>query len=122
MKRRGSFSSIRTRIIFFFALFILVLVFLVVPFGVYESYEASQRTNLLVELINDVKLDGKLNSIAQFILYYDESLTQAARNYAFTGNKHWETLYRATEPKLDELIKEAILRGDERDKSSFKKV
>ena len=63
-----------------------------------------------------------LDSLAQFIRYYDEILTQSARNYTFTQDKKWEKRYRDVEPKLDKIIKEAIEIGDEEDKSFFSSV
>jgi len=33
--------------------------------------------------------------------YYEEVLAQAARNYAFTGNKKWEQRYRMLGPESE---------------------
>lgn len=63
-----------------------------------------------------------LDGLAQLIRYYDEVLTQSARNYVFTQDKKWERRYRDVEPKLDETIKEAIARGDEKDREFFSSV
>ncbi len=63
-----------------------------------------------------------LDSLAQFIRYYDEVLTQSARNYIFTQDKKWEKRYRDVEPKLDKIIKKAVEIGDEKDKSFFSSV
>jgi methyl-accepting chemotaxis protein len=72
-----------------------------------------------LELISDTSyLDG----LAQFIRYYDEVLTQSARNYAFTADKKWEERYKGVEPELDKIIKEAIEKGDEKDKEFFSSV
>ncbi|MEM2785182.1 MAG: ATP-binding protein [Candidatus Nitrosotenuis sp.] len=49
----------------------------------------------------------------QLMRYYDEVLTQSARNYAFTADKKWETRYKAIEPLSDKLLKEAILHADD---------
>lgn len=70
------------------------------------------------EIIETSHLDG----LAQFIRYYDEVLTQSARNYAFTQDKKWEQRYRGVEPKLYKIIKEAIEKGDEKDKEFFSSV
>ena len=40
--------------------------------------------------INDLAETSRLDGHAQFIRYYDEVLTQSARNYAFTTDKKWE--------------------------------
>ncbi len=63
-----------------------------------------------------------LDGLAQFIRYYDEVLTQSARNFAFTQEQKWEQRYRDVEPKLDKIIKEAIEKGDEKDKEFFSSV
>ncbi|MBM2852412.1 MAG: hypothetical protein HW420_959 [Candidatus Nitrosotenuis sp.] len=49
----------------------------------------------------------------QLMRYYEEVLAQAARNYAFTGDKRWEIRYRAIEPMSDALLKDAIANTDE---------
>jgi methyl-accepting chemotaxis protein len=72
-----------------------------------------------VKIINE---SSHLDGLAQFIRYYDEVLTQSARNFAFTQNKKWEQRYRDVEPKLNIIIKEAIERGDEKDKEYFSSV
>ncbi|MGR3178957.1 MAG: PAS domain S-box protein [Candidatus Anammoxibacter sp.] len=74
--------------------------------------------NSIEKLSETSHLDG----LAQFIRYYDEVLTQSARNYAFTQNKKWEQRYRDVEPKLDKIIKEAIRKGEPKDKEFFLSV
>ncbi len=65
---------------------------------------------------------ARLNDLAQSIRYYDEVLTQSARNYAFTEDKKWEERYRAAEPELDGVIKQAIAEGDDIEKTFFARV
>ncbi|MFB0555927.1 MAG: ATP-binding protein [Phycisphaerae bacterium] len=72
-----------------------------------------------VELISKTSY---LDSLAQFIRYYDEVSTQSARNYAFTQDKKWEQRYKDVEPKLDRAIKEAIDKGEEKDREFFSNV
>lgn len=55
----------------------------------------------------------------QLMRYYDEVLTQSARNYAFTGDKKWELRYNAVEPLSDNLLKEAIENADETTRQFF---
>jgi len=55
----------------------------------------------------------------QLMRYYEEVLAQAARNYAFTGDKRWEIRYRAIEPLSDHLLKNAIADTDEKIKPFF---
>ncbi len=72
-----------------------------------------------VELISKTSY---LDSLAQFIRYYDEVSTQSARNYAFTRDKKWEQRYKDVEPKLHRAIKEAIDKGEEKDREFFSNV
>jgi len=55
----------------------------------------------------------------QLMRYYEEVLAQAARNYAFTGDKIWEMRYRAVEPMSDDLLKNAIDNTDDAIKPFF---
>ncbi|MBI4679741.1 MAG: HD domain-containing protein [Nitrospirae bacterium] len=63
-----------------------------------------------------------LNQLAELIRYYDEVLTQSARNYAFTKNKKWEKRYKGAEPELNKIIKESIRLGDTKDKEFFSSI
>ncbi len=63
-----------------------------------------------------------LDHLAGNIIYYDEVLTQAARNYAFTGDYKWKQRYLDVEPELDRIIKFALERSSDTDKDNFKKV
>ena len=63
-----------------------------------------------------------LNSLAQLILYYDEVLTQSARNYALTHERKWKDRYLTAEPELDQHIKNAIAQGSEEDRRIFQSI
>jgi methyl-accepting chemotaxis protein len=63
-----------------------------------------------------------LDSLAQFIRYYDEALTQSARNYSFTGDVQWKNRYNSVINDLDVKIKEANARGNNTEKKFFKTV
>ena len=65
--------------------------------------------------VADVANSAALNSAAQFIRYYDEVLTQSARNCAYTLDyDKWHTRYEDNAPLLDEKIKEANSYTDKR--------
>jgi len=49
---------------------------------------------------------------AQLMRYYDEVLSQSARNYAFTGESIWEKKYFEIQPLSDKLLKDLILISD----------
>ncbi|HLG24575.1 MAG TPA: methyl-accepting chemotaxis protein [Candidatus Nanoarchaeia archaeon] len=72
--------------------------------------------------ISEISETSYLDGLAQFIRYYDEVLTQSARNYAFTHDKKWEERYMNIVPELDKIIKDAIEKGDETDKKFFSSV
>lgn len=76
----------------------------------------------LEPLTEDLTQDSYLNSLAVEISYYDEVLTQSARNYAFTQDKKWKTRYKESEPLLDGIIKDAMARGGEAELSFFSSV
>jgi signal transduction histidine kinase len=72
--------------------------------------------------IQEITTSSKLDSHAQSIRYYDEVLTQSARNYAFTEDKKWEERYKEFEPLLDNEINQALLIGDKSLSDLFNKV
>jgi signal transduction histidine kinase len=74
------------------------------------------------ESVESISKTAYLDGLAQFIRYYDEVLTQSARNYAFTQDKKWQQRYRNIEPELDRVINEAIEKGEEKDREFFSTV
>jgi nitrogen fixation/metabolism regulation signal transduction histidine kinase len=103
---------------------VFLVIFLVVSFGgglaLYRAdgvvgllqLELPPKTEVLVRAAH-------LNSLAQIIHYYDEELTQSARNYAFTGQAKWKTRYQEAAPILDRAIKDAISGGGAEDAAIF---
>ena len=109
----------------------LIIVFLIVvasigTVGFVSISQLSEVNNSLKKDlplgIDEIEKTSKLNGLSQFIRYYDEVLTQSARNYAFTQDKKWEDRYKQVEPELDKIIKEAIVEGDDKDKTFFSSV
>ena len=76
----------------------------------------------LPDAVTHLELESNLEALADIIQYYDEVLTMSARNYAFTSDTKWKTRYNEIVPKLDNAIKEAIEKGDEKDKEFFSSV
>jgi len=62
------------------------------------------------------------HELAHSIKYYDEVLTQSARNYAYTGDLKWRERYTSNEPILDSLIKQAMQKNDETVRNLFLSV
>ncbi|MCH7969150.1 MAG: PAS domain S-box protein [Thaumarchaeota archaeon] len=83
---------------------------------------AEPLKNDIPNSINELTHTSELDGHAQFIRYYDEVLTQSARNYAFTTDPKWEKRYREAEPLLDAHIKDAIEHGKEIDKQIFSSI
>ncbi|MCK5260212.1 MAG: HAMP domain-containing protein [Candidatus Omnitrophica bacterium] len=91
--------------------------------SVYQLNETAEP--LKVDIMTSVVLLSEaehLDEISQHIRYYDEVLTQSARNYAFTGNKKWKDRYINIEPELDRIIKEAIDKGSLEEKEFFASI
>jgi len=93
----------------------------VIGFLKVENSISKIETNMESSL-KELKTVSSLNELAVLTRYYDEVLTQAARNYAFTEDKKWSDLYYDCEPKLDNIIKEATTIGTDEEKSFFQKI
>jgi polar amino acid transport system substrate-binding protein len=74
------------------------------------------------ESIRSLEKASRLRELALLIDYYDEVLTQSARNYAFTQDKKWEKRYRESEPKLIATLEEALANGDRTDKEFLESI
>jgi ABC-type amino acid transport substrate-binding protein len=74
------------------------------------------------ESIRGLETASRLRELALLIDYYDEVLTQSARNYAFTQDKKWEKRYRESEPKLIATLEEALANGDRTDKEFLERI
>ena len=72
--------------------------------------------------IEQLTESSTLGEKALLIRYYDEVLTQSARNYALTGDGKWKVRYEEEAPKLDMVIKDAKNQGDEADKDIFSDI
>ncbi|MGI0089785.1 MAG: MCP four helix bundle domain-containing protein, partial [Nitrosopumilaceae archaeon] len=109
----------------------LVLAFLIVTFSITAvgyilisqlTKIAQPLTSDIPKSIDDIATASELDGYAQFIRYYDEVLTQSARNYAFTQDKKWQERYMTIEPQLDKIIKSAANKGNEKDKEIFSQI
>lgn len=110
------------KILFWFSLFIAAIVIANLT-SIYQLQKMDEPLKeKLTKDIQNIKESERLDHLAQLIRYYDEVLTQSARNYAFTGNLKWKERYQDIEPKLDKAIKEAVSGGSKEDKQFFKAV
>ena len=104
----------------------LVIIAITVPNGIIGFLKV-ENTLTSLELdtkssIHDLKTASHLDNLAIFMRYYDEVLTQAARNYAFTTDEKWSTIYFETEPKLDQTIQDALAESSQKEKLIFTKL
>ncbi len=90
--------------------------------SIFQLQETSEHLNLLDDNLETLKKSEKLLLHANKIQYYDEILTQSARNYAFTGDEKWEKRYFEVEPLLSEEISKALELGNNIEKSFFTSV
>jgi signal transduction histidine kinase len=74
------------------------------------------------ESVESISKTVHLDDLAQFIRYYNEILTQSARNYAFTQDAKWKQRYKNAEPELQRAINEAIEQGGEKDGEFFSNI
>jgi methyl-accepting chemotaxis protein len=107
----------------------LIFLILTIP-SFFIGYLAVSQLNEVAKPINKeipqytqkVVEAAKRETLSRGIRYYDEVLTQAARNYAFTKNVKWEEIYIQSAPILDETIKEAIALSDGEDIKIFQEI
>jgi len=108
----------------------LILSFIVISGGIgilgaisiFELSEIEKSAQDIPEKIEAIGLSSELDSHAQLIRYYDEVLTQSARNYAFTQDKIWKDRYIKYEPLLDAEINHALKDGEETVSKLFRNV
>ncbi len=104
----------------------LIIIAITVPNGIVGFFKVedslmhieSDTKSSLAEL----KTTSNLNNFAIFMRYYDEVLTQAARNYAFTSDEKWLNLYSESEPKLGDAIQNALDSAPDKEKPTFNKI
>ena len=108
-----------TLLILFFS---IIIILLGVVSLVYLHNISSPLENEIPMLITELSDSSRLLSHAHLIEYYDEVLTQSARNYAFTQNVIWKERYYETELKLDLEIAGALENGTEQTNKIFVKI
>jgi signal transduction histidine kinase len=123
MELKSFFSKkISRRLIISFLAFALLIVIVSYAAILGLNEIAKPISSNIPKVIITLSKSSSLDSEAQFIRYYDEVLTQSARNYAFTSDAKWKDRYNAAAPELDKLIKDAIDKGDEEDKKYFSSI
>jgi signal transduction histidine kinase len=104
----------------------LIIIAITTPHGIIGFFKVGNSLfiieNDLAANLEGLKTTSRLNNLAIYVRYYDEVLTQAARNYAFTTDEKWSKIYFESEPKLDSIIKEACDIGTQEEKIFFQNI
>jgi methyl-accepting chemotaxis protein len=109
--------------LFFVFIFVFVSGSSLILFSIFQLHRVSTLLEKDVpHSIQEIKENSLLDGLAVFIRYYDEVLTQSARNYAFTSDHKWKDRYNNIVPELDKIIKKAIEFGDTQDKVYFDQI
>lgn len=90
--------------------------------SIFHLQETFSHLILLSGNMENLHNSEKLLLHAKTIQYYDEVLTQSARNYAFTGDEKWKEKYFVTEPLLSEELSDALELGNNIEKAFFSSV
>lgn len=101
----------------------LVMALLLAGVSIFSLKELNKAQEPLTKEIpaglQEIDRTSHLDGLAQKIRYYDQVLTESAKNYATTGMVKWKYKYNNTEPLLDQAIREAIQKGDAEDQETF---
>ena len=73
----------------------------------------------LPEQISELTRSIYIKVLAEETLYYDEVLTQSARNYVFTSNSDWKKRYNENETALQETISRTLQKSNVIDSINF---
>jgi len=99
---------------------IVIIATTIGSFLIFRLYQISQFIgNNVPTVMKELEIKYQLDKLAEYVHYYDEVLTQSARNYAFTGDVKWKTRYNENVGNLDEVIKQAQVTGGEIEKEFF---
>jgi len=90
--------------------------------SILEFENSIQNLNSIESNIKKLNKSQNLLSYAVNIKYYDEVLTQPARNYAFTENEIWKIRYFENEPLLSKELSNALKLGTEIEKEFFQQI
>jgi methyl-accepting chemotaxis protein len=106
------------------SLLFLVLIIVVSGYVITLHFDKASffSHNVLLDNTRHIEKITRLNSAAKYILFYDEVLTQSARNYAYSGDPRWIERYNQTEPLLVEKINFVIQNGDHYIENLFKEL
>ena len=113
--------KIKTRL---FMGFLMIGIFIGIV-GIISIFQIDNTLNQLILVDKNIKnlnQSQNLLSYAINIKYYDEVLTQSARNYAFTENDKWKLRYFEIEPILSKELSTALSLGSNIEREFFIQV
>ena len=114
--------KIRTKLLAVF-LFVSVLALAVTYLSLVQLRRVSAPLdNDIPESIERLSRTVKLDGLLQLARYYGEILSQSARSYAFTQDRIWEQRYFAFMPQLEEVVLNAVERGDASNRHVFEQL
>ncbi len=99
----------------------LILLLVVLMFYRLDQFVYEKHNELEAE-IEELSQQQYIKQLAERTQYYDEVLTQAARNYAYTGNPKYKERYRGNVKALDEIIAAALNNTHASDLVNFQKL
>ena len=114
--------SLRKKII----ILLILTLSIEIGLGSYILIEKNEAIALLQtkpeQIIATVENDVYFSSLSQQLRYYDEILTQSARNYAFTGDIAWKKRYYEAASKMNLALSEASGKSDKETNELFDNI
>lgn len=101
---------------------VIITIFCIESISIFQLSQIEKPVSELQTNTETLQKTLELNDLAVNMKYYDEILTQSARNYVFTQDIKWKEQYKANEPELDRIIKRSIEIGDKNDKKFFASI
>lgn len=101
---------------------VVITIFCIESISIFQLSQIEKPVSELQTNTETLQKTLELNDLAVNMKYYDEILTQSARNYVFTQDIKWKEQYKANEPELDRIIKRSIEIGDKNDKKFFASI
>jgi len=112
---------LKTRLFIGFSI-IGILIGMIGGISILQFDSAIGHLNELENNIDNLNKSQNLLSYAVNIKYFDEVLTQSARNYVFTANEEWKKRYFENEPLLSKELSNALELGTEIEKRFFRQI
>lgn len=100
-------------------IFIIIVVFSLGILSFFNSEKFSTPNKSISYKSIETKFE--ISEWSHWLIYYDEVLTQSARNYAYTKELKWKVRYDSTLKDLYKLIKLILAKSSDKELQIFKK-